>query len=151
MSHRTATALALAVAIALCGCERPAPAPPVAVPAEVIAMSIAQKQELIAPNFQIEVPIPMGEVVRAEAQGDSAWDYELIVAAPPTAIASWYEKAFVGREWVLEERTSSAQGTYALTFTKNRAQTRVTVAPEGGSNSRVKAVLGVGTPVLQMQ
>ena len=71
-------------------------------------MTIEEKQTLIAPNFQAEVPVPMGEVVRGNAQGDNAWDYELIVAAPPVAVAAWYQEAYTGRcDWQVAEQTGA--------------------------------------------
>ena len=115
-------------------------------------MTIEERQQSIAPNFQVEVPVPFGEVVRGQAQGDLAWDYELIVAAPPADVARWYSETYLGREWSLVERTAPSPGAITLTMTKNAAETRVSITPEGdGGSSRVKAVLGVGAPVLQTQ
>lgn len=125
------------------------PTPPAAAPLK--AMTIEEKQELIAPNFQAEVPVPVGEVVRGNAQGDNAWDYELIVSAPPAAVAAWYQEAYTGREWQVAEQTSPAEGAVTLTLVKNAAQTRVVITPEGADKSRVVGVLGVGAPVLQTQ
>lgn len=155
----------LACAVLLAGCGAPdartaiTPAPtPAATPevtqgatSAVRAMSIEQRRTLIAPNFQIEVPVPVGEVVRGEAQGDTAWDYELVVAARPAEVANWYREAYGGREWQLVEQAQQPEGTLVLVLTKNAAQTRVTITPEGADKSRVKAVLGVGTPVLETQ
>lgn len=115
------------------------------------AMTIAEKQKLIAPNFQIEVPVPFGQVVSGEAQGDTAWDYELIVDAPVAAVANWYEQSYEGREWQLSSQTVPKEGSLTLTLTKNSAQTRVTISPNNSGTSRVKGILGVGTPVLQGQ
>ncbi len=158
MRHRLAVVLlAASAALVLVACtSKPAAslAPvsnPTAVSAPVSAMSIDQKRSLIATNFQIEVPVPMGTVVRGESQGDAAWDYELIVAAPPATVAQWYRTAFAGAEWKLDRQTGSGQGATILTLTKNAAQTRVTITPEGVGRSRAQAVIGIGTPVLQTQ
>ena len=129
--------------------EQGATAPASAV--ELKAMTIEQKQQLIAENVQPEVPVPFGEVVRGNAQGENAWDYELVVAAPPESVASWYREAYTGREWQVAEQTAPAQGAITLTLVKNAAQTRVVITPEGGDRSRVAGVLGVGAPVLQTQ
>jgi len=130
----------------------PAPAPSATVSsAEITAMTFEERQRLIAPNFQVEVPVPSGEVVRGEAQGELAWDYELIVAAPPAAVATWYRETYTGRDWQVVDQTVPSKGAITLTMTKNGAQTRLVITPEGTNGSRVSAVLGVGTPVLQTQ
>jgi hypothetical protein len=118
---------------------------------QVRAMTIDERRTLIAPNFLAEIPAPFGAVVRGEAQGETAWDYELVVSASPAAVAAWYEDAYVGRDWTLVERTAPSSGSVRLVFTKGTAQTGVTVTPEGDGSSRVRAVVGVGTPVLQTQ
>lgn len=162
MGRRTYMFAAVLVAAALVGgCtaktavlpEAPSAAPDTATaPASAVrAMTIEQKRQLIAPNFQPEVPVPLGEVVRGKAQGDVAWDYEILVAAPPAAVAGWYQQAYVGREWQVAEQSSPSEGAFTITMTKNAAQTRVTILPEGEGSSRVVAVLGVGAPVLQTQ
>ena len=125
------------------------PTPPAAAPLK--AMTIEEKQQLIVGNFQPEVPVPMGEVVRGNAQGDNAWDYELIVAAPPAAVAAWYQEAYTGRDWQLAEQTVPSEGAVTLTLVTNAAQTRVAITPEGADKSRVVGVLGIGAPVLQTQ
>ena len=73
-------------------------------------MTIEERQQFIAPNFQVEVPVPAGEVVRGQAQGDLAWDYELIVAAPPAAVARWYSETYTGRDWQVAEQTAPSPG-----------------------------------------
>jgi hypothetical protein len=130
----------------------PASAPAAATsPESVSAMSIDQKRSLVATNFQIEVPVPMGKVVRGESQGDSAWDYEIIVPAPTVAVAEWYKTEFEGRDWQFGEPTLPEPGMLVLTMTKNRAQSRVTIRPEADGSTRVQAVVGIGIPVLQTQ
>ena len=121
--------------------------------ADIKPMTIQQKQQLIAPTFQMEVPVPFGDVVRGEAQGPEAWDYEVIVKAPVAAVAEWYQSAYVGREWKLADQSSPSADSVQLTFTKNAAQTQVTIEPVSGdaTHSRVKGILGVGAPVLQTQ
>ena len=117
----------------------------------VSAMSAVQRRSMIASNFPLEVPVPMGEVVRAEAQGDTAWDYEVILPADPVAVATWYVDALRAREWQVESQTGSPEGELVLTLTKRLAQTRVTIAAEPNGKSRAKVILGVGTSVLQTQ
>ena len=149
---------ASAVLVAPACASRPAPtfvpsgAPAAATGAEsVSAMSIEQKRSLIATNFQIEVPVPMGKVVRGESQGDSAWDYELIIAAPTVAVAEWYKAQFEGRDWQMGEPSLPKPGVLVLTMTKNRAESRVTITPVDSGSTHVEAVVGVGIPVLQTQ
>lgn len=161
--HRRRTlvvAACLAVAL-LTGCQskadgaRLAPSsetsPAAAAAAPIKAMTIEEKQQLVAENFQPEVPLPFGEVVSGKAQGDNAWDYELVIAAPPAAVASWYQQAYLGRDWQLAQQTGDAQGGVTLTLTKGAAETRVTITGVGSAESRVSGVLGVGAPVLQTQ
>jgi len=160
MLRRFAPIAALAaVIVVMSGCASPAatpdtgsaPAQTAPAPAAAItAMTLEERQQFIAPNFQVEVPVPSGEVVRGQAQGDLAWDYELIVAAPPTAVAAWYTETYTGREWQVAEQTAPTPGAITVTMTKGGAQTRVAITPEG-DKSRVKAVLGIGAPVLQTQ
>jgi hypothetical protein len=118
--------------------------------ASVSAMSIEEKRSQIATNFQMEIPVPKGQVVRGNAQGDRVWDYEIVVDAPQATVFDWYESSFTGRDWQIADVRSS-NGVRAYIFTKNRAEMRLTVAPEGSDKSRVKAVIGVGVPILNMQ
>jgi hypothetical protein len=119
--------------------------------ASIEPMSLDQKRSEVATSFLAEIPVPMGKVVRGEAQGPLAWDYEIVVAAPPAAVAEWYKTAFTGREWQIADQTEPTPGTLAITMVKNRAQMRVTISPEGSTSSRVQSVIGIGTPVLQTQ
>ncbi len=167
MSHHIIlTCVACAVIALLGGCaSKPSPAVPSAStaaeqtsaeqpPAEAAAiqtMSIERKRLLIAENFQPEVPLPMGEVVRGNAQSDFAWDYELIVPAAPAAVANWYREKYTQRDWRVVEESEPSPGAFTLTLMKNAAQTRVTITPEGTASARVAGILGVGAPVLQTQ
>jgi len=162
MGRRLALVLAVFVTVAVVsGCaESPeqvpatAPSAPSTAPAEAASlrpMKIEEKQLLIAPGFQPEVPVVFGEVVRGQAQGNNAWDYELIVAAPPAAVAAWYQEAYTGRDWQVAEQSVPSPGALTLTLVKNAAETRVAITPEDGGKSRVVGVLGVGAPVLQTQ
>jgi hypothetical protein len=162
---RFTPAIALAsvalIAVALAGCAAKTAATAVVAPeagissaaasAKVRAMTIEEKQDLIASNFQIEVPVPFGTVVRGEAQGSNAWDYELIVDAPVAAVSMWYERSYTGREWQFVSQNVPQAGTLILTFVKNGAQTRVTISPVSGGEARVQGILGIGAPVLQSE
>ena len=114
-------------------------------------MTIEERRSLVASSFPIEVPLPFGEVVRGEAQGPNAWDYEIEVEATPAAVAEWYRTAYTGRDWGVIDQTATAEGSIALKMMKNRAQTRVAISPQNGGKVRVKGVLGLGVPVLQTQ
>lgn len=116
----------------------------------VEAMDPERKRDELGAEFPFEVPVPEGEVVRGRAQGPDAWDYELLVAASPEAVAEWYESALTARSWVLAERRSLEGGGVELTLSKGGAQTRATIVGQG-EGSRVVVVLGVGAPVLQTQ
>lgn len=118
---------------------------------EIRAMTIAEKQQSIAPNFQAEVPVPFGDAVKGEAQGDTAWDYELVVNASVPEVASWYQTTYQAREWQMVEQTAPTVGSSTLTLTKNAAETRLTITPTADGKARVVGILGVGAPVLQAQ
>jgi len=119
--------------------------------ADIRAMTIPEKQKLIAANFQPEVPVPFGQVVKGEAQGETAWDYELVVDASVPAVSSWYQEVYTGREWQVADQTAPQVGSLTLTLTKNGAETRVAITPTSDGKARVVGVLGVGAPVLQTQ
>jgi len=120
------------------------------VPADLKQLSPAEKQSAIASSFPMQVPVPAGAVSRGEAQGDSAWDYQLTVDATPYAVAAWYHITYAQSEWQLVNSTES-NGSVSMDFEKGTAQSRITVAPAAGGKSRVTASVGVGTPVLQTQ
>lgn len=119
-------------------------------PAEALEpMAVEQKRSAIATSFPLEVPVPDGEVVRGEAQGQSAWDYEVVVNRPLSAVESWYTGAYTGRLWELAGREQTAAGV-SLTFRKGAAESRVTLSERGGRTT-ASVILGVGAPVLQTQ
>lgn len=113
-------------------------------------MSPADKREQIDPTFLIEVPVPDGEITRARAQGDTAWDFDITVDATPAELAQWYREAYTGRGWeqVAEEIVGDR---IALTFRKAAAQSRIEMAVSGDAPADATAVVGVGTEVLQTQ
>ena len=88
MRHATATiVLTLAAVCLLGGCSRSVAPPatssvPLAsvAPAPLKLMTAAEKSTKIAHTFPVEVPVPSGDVVSGEAQGATAWDYQLVVA-----------------------------------------------------------------------
>jgi hypothetical protein len=153
--------LIAAVLVAAAGGCTPRPAEQPAAPsvapveaAQLDAMTPSEKQSSIAASFPLEVPVPTGEVVRGEAQGDDAWDYEIVVDAPAPSVAEWYRQAYGARSWELVSETpvgSAEQGAGTeLTFRKGGAESRVTVVEEG-EIARASVILGVGVPVLETQ
>jgi hypothetical protein len=158
-------ATVLLIAATLTGCtssspetpadlEEPLPAASAGDVTAIETMGPQEKRETIAANFPLEIPVALGEVVRGEAQGEDAWDYELLVDAPPAAVAEWYRQTYAGRSWVVAaERPASSpdggQGT-EITLQKGDAQSRITVFSDG-EGARVLAIVGVGAPVLQTQ
>ncbi len=125
----------------------------VGTPATLDPMPRAQVASQIASNFPVEVPVIQGTVVRGEAQGIDAWDYELTVKADAKAVTAWYQVALGNRDWLVTDvvdRSAEGGEGFQLTLVKGGAQKRVVVEPTG-SGSRVSVVMGVGTPVLQTQ
>jgi hypothetical protein len=118
------------------------------------AMSPSDKRFEIAENFPAEVPVPVGRVIRGTAQGEDAWDYEIVLDFAPAAVVEWYRSAFASRSWVVVDESGpaggSATGPYELTLQKGAAESRVVVSAEG-EGARALVVLGVGAPVLQTQ
>lgn len=128
-------------------------APDVSAQAEAIpSMSGEDRRAALGAEFPVEVPVPQGTFVRANAQGADVWDYELMVAATPEAVAEWYRVRFTGRSWVLVDSGARSEGGYYLVLRKNAAEARFDVS-EGDSEgtARVKAVVGVGAAVLEVQ
>jgi len=149
-------ALLTAALMVSAGCraaESPAPEQPVSARpvATITAMSPDHKRSLIASSFPVEAPAALGDVVSGEAQGESAWDYEVLVKGSVEDVALWYRAAYAGRSWQLAEQTSPTPESVVMTFGKGTAQSRVAVEPGAGGRSRVSVVLGVGTEVLQTQ
>jgi hypothetical protein len=156
--HQAALTLA---AIALCagllgGCARPAALAPkpagdslsAVSPAPLALMTPAQKASQIATSFPPQVPVPSGTVSRGEAQGDTAWDYELLVPGEVSAVMRWYLDAYTNAEWTVISRSASE-----MTLKKNNAQSRIVLTSGGTAPAQTKviAVVGVGTPVLSTQ
>lgn len=155
--RRSILLLMLAATAALlvsCSSPKEAAAPPEPAPAATLrAMGPSQIQSEIAASFPPEVPVVEGDVLSGKAQGDDAWDYEVAVDAPPSAVAEWYGRAYVGRQWVLvDEATGEDAGNerYTLTLRKGNAESKVIVVGED-DGSRASVILGVGAPVLQTQ
>lgn len=146
-----------AVAILLAACA-PAQVPP-PLDADLTAKRLeplapSAKRAEIASSFPIEVPVVSGEVTRGQAQGTDAWDYEVSVASPPQDVVTWYRNAYAGRNWVLQHEwyvDGPQGGGTELTFRKGDAESRVTVSGTAENTSIVRAVLGVGAPVLDTQ
>ena len=153
------TVLSIVVAVALGvpvpGCTRRTvePARPAATataaPAGLELMTQNEKMARIAPSFPPQVPVPAGHVVRGQAQGPGAWDYQIIVNGDVASVGQWYRAAYQRAEWTVLSDTGSS-----LSFEKNSAQSRIVLsATQSGAPpmTLVTATLGVGTPVLQTQ
>ena len=132
--------LALCAAVALGGCSATRPsvqAPPSvgssagSTETDIAPMSVDQVRTEIDSGFPVETPVPAGTVVRGEAQGPNAWDYELVVAAPASSVAEWYKRAYGGRSWVVTDERVLEGGGSEVTMQKGAAATRVTATPEG--------------------
>ena len=156
-AHRpTLLAVVLATTFLLGGCAgqraTPAVAPAATVsPSVTIArMSAEQKRTTIATSFPIEVPVPQGRVVRGEAQGSDAWDYQLLISASAADVVSWYAEWYTKADWQLIS-DSATDGGRKLTFMKGSAESEVIVKPSGADLTSVIVVLGVGAPVLNTQ
>lgn len=119
------------------------------------ALTPSAKRATIATSFPAEVPVPMGDFTQARAQGDSAWDYEVELAADAQEVAEWYRQAYGGREWSLVHQrgiTGTAGNGTVLEFRKGNAQSSVTIYEAGTSTpTRALVTVGVGTPVLEVQ
>lgn len=164
MARRATLALALVASVlSAVGCAGRAPQyvttpseqPTAAVSSAAVdaikPMTLAEKRSKIATSFPIEVPLPVGAVTRGEAQGTTAWDYELTVDAPPATVADWYREFYATRNWEVAREDALPGGGVSLTLLKNGAQTRVTLEPQGDAKTKASGVLGVGTQVLQTQ
>jgi hypothetical protein len=114
-------------------------------PSKVAPLAAERRSEL-ASGFPIEVPVPDGAVTRADAQGDSAWVYELSVGAQPFDVAAWYRAAYASANWQLvRDQVASSGGT--LIFVKGEgAQSKIRLTAEPGG-TKVTASVGVGEPV----
>lgn len=118
--------------------------------ADLTLMSPERKRAEIASSFPMQVPVPQGTVMRGEAQGDSAWDYQVIVKGSPYAVAAWYHIAYSRAEWQITASDEN-NGAVTMDLRKGDAQSRIVVEPSGADSSKVTATVGVGTPVLQTQ
>ncbi len=92
------------------------------------------------------MPVPDGAITRAEAQGDSAWVYEMSVGATPFDVAAWYRAAYAGARWeIVRDEVSDGGGT--MIFVKGAgAQTKLRLTAEKGG-TKVTASVGVGEAV----
>ena len=156
--------LAALLCVVLAGCGAPAATPTAAPqapaaqgggatqgsPSGLVAMGLEQIRSEIDSGFPVETPVPEGEVVRGEAQGPDAWDYELIVSAPVSSVVDWYRQAYGSRSWAVTDERPIEGGGIEVTLQKGGAGTRVTATPEG-QGTRVVVVLGIGESVLQTQ
>lgn len=153
MIRRTLVLLAFAAALLASACTpgtSPETTPPADQPAVAIEQMPPDEKALIAPGFPVQIPVPEGILVRGRAQGPDAWDYELIVEAPPAQVADWYQQWMARASWRLVDASSRDDGGYNLGFAKGGAESRVEVTPKD-DGARVLAGIGVGAPVLETQ
>lgn len=159
MSRRPRAAVlalvALVASIALLGGCASKPAPPSGdsldgvAPAPLTQMTPAEKTSKIASSFPMQIPVPAGDVQRGEAQGGSAWVYEIVVSGDVKSVQRWYLDVYSGSEWTVLARTDTT-----LDLQKNRAQSQLRFEGVRGGESpktRVTAGIGVGTQVLETQ
>lgn len=155
-------ALALATVVAvLGGCKSSLPEPTTSgapaqtvpslwnvVPAKLTQMTPAEKSSKIASGFPMQVPVPVGDLQRGDAQGQSAWDYVLVVPGSLESVMRWYMDAYLSAEWTVSSRSAKV-----LTLQKNDAQTQLRFETVAGSPAKTKvtASVGIGTPILQTQ
>jgi hypothetical protein len=149
-------ATALALAVLLGGCA-PKAAPvaqqasaPAAAAIEIPRMSAAEKQSLIASSFPVQVPVPQGRVLRGEAQGEDAWDYQIEIAAASSDVARFYAGWLGKADWQLVGDATQGD-TRTLTLVKGGAESRIIITPAGPGTTNAAVVLGVGAPVLNTQ
>lgn len=149
---------AMLLALSACG---PAGTPETTQPGAAVpslpieALTPEAKRATIATSFPAEVPVPVGDFTRAQAQGDDAWDYEVEVAAKPADVERWYREAYTGREWILVKEGDfdavDGGGTF-FEFRKNNAESSVNVYGDDSLGyTRIRVTVGVGAPVLQTQ
>lgn len=117
-------------------------------PAPLTQMTPAEKASKIASSFPMQIPVPAGDVLRGEAQGGSAWVYEVVVSGDAKSVQRWYLDVYSASEWTVLSRTDKA-----LDLQKNRAQSQLRFEGVRGGEpkTRVTAGIGVGTQVLQTQ
>jgi hypothetical protein len=155
---RTITSIAAVIAMValLGGCAAKPAAPtqqsstPAPAAIEIPRMSSAEKGSLIASNFPVQVAVPQGRVLRAEAQGEDVWDYQMEIAARPTDVAAFYAGWLGKADWRLAGDETSGDSR-SLTLVKGGAETRIVITSVGPEMTKVSVVLGVGAPVLNTQ
>ncbi len=114
--------------------------------AKKISPLAPERRSQLASGFPIEVPVPDGSVTRAEAQGDSAWIYELSMDAQLFDVAAWYRAAYASANWrLVRDQVASSGGT--LIFVKGAsAQSKIRLIAEPGGTKVISSV-GVGEAV----
>lgn len=139
----------LAVVLSLGGCtaRATAPAPKPAAVGNPDSVQLMTSRTGFPAGFPLEIPVPSGMLANAEAQGRSAWDYEMVVPAPPIDVAAWYLKMYQGREWVVTKNALAADGTGTLMLQKGiGAQSKVKLAADG-NQTHATVSIGIGVPV----
>lgn len=124
--------------------------PSVATPGELERMSAETKRSEIATSFPVEVPVVAGEVIRGEAQGGDAWDYQLMVPVAMGDVISWYATAYTRAEWQFIADNEAGSGR-KLVFVKGDAESEIIVKSAGAKLTNVIGIVGVGAPVLNTQ
>lgn len=126
-------------------------APSTGDPSAIGAMTPAEKSSQIATSFPLEVPVAAGKVLRGEAQGDSAWDYELLVSARSADVSAFYLSAYRAANWQVASEAQVGEDGHRFGFVKGDAQSEVTIEPQENDTTLVTVTLGLGVGVLQTQ
>ena len=117
--------------------------------APLTLMTAEEKVSQIATSFPIQVPVAAGSVVRGEAQGDSAWIYQIIVPGDVAGVQAWYLRAYQNASW-----TPVSGSETQLALEKGSAQSQLSFEKVNNGNearTQVTASVGVGTTVLRTQ
>lgn len=161
LPYRLAVALVLA-SLALAGCGRsatssaqPTPATSTATPhagpaaskqpaSGLVEMTDDAKRSQLNEQFPLEYPVVAGDVVGVRAVSAHEFRYELRVAAPAEQVEAWHLQTLAARMFALTSRTAADDGTRNLVFSRGGVSYRISIADDGGSASRVAAIIQSG-------
>ena len=137
LTRAAASIAAVLAAGALLGGCAPKPATPTqqppasaATPIEIPRMTAEEKRSVIASSFPVQVPVPQGRVLRAEAQGEDVWDYQMEIAAAPSDVAGFYAGWMGKADWrLVGDQTQGESRT--LTLVKGGAESRIVITSAG--------------------
>lgn len=107
----------------------------------------SQKKAKIHKTFPAEVPVPQGTSIKGKSQGESAWDYQLKIAASVEAVASWYAERYKSAGWVAtaENYLDTPKGPgYSIEFAKGDAKSSVTLSQLDNATTLAVVTVGFG-------